>query len=344
MNDGAGQFKLALNDIREVSLAVTLYCPVGCRFCNKRASPSRHESMTKQQIWDAIDQSVELFPNLELISISGGEPLTRPDLVQIAVDHATEHKIPSAVATSACWATSYRVAIKMLQDLKDRGLTTIAISMDDEKQRIVPVDYVAYAARAAQNLLLSVALQCHTNSNMTSINTWNYVLVQALKRTAALRVDYPKPQNGGRHPYIRREWWQPQVIGSLTTDAGPIVPFFKNDFTYGQERIRFDVLEGLEYSGMFLIRPYCLSIVTFNPNDDVWWCFFKLGNLREEDENLKEMIQRAANSWAYPLLKESPFTLARAVDKKVGSNLRDLYLKHACKSTLTTLIMLVAFY
>ena len=330
MNDGTDGFESALSDILEVQLCITLFCPVGCRFCNKRSSPSRNETMTKEQIWNIIDQSVELFPDLELISISGGEPLTKPDLVRCAVDRATEYKIPSAVATSAWWATSYKIAVDILRDLRTRGLFCVMFSTDDEKRLAVPMDRVAHAVRAAQNLIIPFTVACHSRRNkMTPPFYQQWSLVQALKYTEPLRADYFTRINGKR-----RFDWHPQQNTPLSfefTDGGPIAPIFKNDFTYGQQRLSFDELA---YKGNLesqVLRRFCRTIVAFNPGGDCWWCWFKLGNLKDGDGDLKGMIQTAANSWMYPIWKEGgPVALARAVDEELGSHLCDRKYVNLC--------------
>ncbi len=116
--------------ISEATLSITLQCPVGCSFCYRQSSPTKKEAMNKRQALKTIDELFEARLGIEHINISGGEPFLKPGVLRAVVDKTTSLTIISSVTTSAFWAKTYKTAVDVLTDLRERGLWCIAVSVD----------------------------------------------------------------------------------------------------------------------------------------------------------------------------------------------------------------------
>ena len=61
---------------------LTLGCNLSCLHCGSSAGRARRDELTTDQCLDLVDQLADL--GCELITLSGGEPMLRPDLYDIA--------------------------------------------------------------------------------------------------------------------------------------------------------------------------------------------------------------------------------------------------------------------
>lgn len=106
----------------------TLRCNLSCRHCGSSCGPSsRIDELTTEQLLGILDTIGEDFDCSRIfVSITGGEPLLRPDL-ETVVQRMTELGMESCIVTNGTLLTPQRAA-----DLVQAGMRTISISVDGE--------------------------------------------------------------------------------------------------------------------------------------------------------------------------------------------------------------------
>ena len=104
---------------------LTRACDLACRHCRAEAMPRRAANeLTTAQCVRVLDQLRDA-PTPPHIVFTGGDPLKRPDLVQL-VASATARGLPAAVAPSA----TVHLTRETIHALKDAGTTAMSLSLD----------------------------------------------------------------------------------------------------------------------------------------------------------------------------------------------------------------------
>jgi len=104
----------------------TLRCNLRCRHCGSSCEPtSRVEELTTEQVLGILETIGEDFDTSRIfVSITGGEPLLRPDLYQV-VQRLTDLGMESCIVTNGTLLTVERAA-----RLVEAGMRTVSISVD----------------------------------------------------------------------------------------------------------------------------------------------------------------------------------------------------------------------
>ena len=104
---------------------VTQACDLICKHCRASAQESAHpEELTTDQAMALIDQ-VTTFPRQPVMVMTGGDPLKRPDLLQL-IRHATAAGLQVALTPSAT-PLATREAFEAVQEA---GIRRLGISLD----------------------------------------------------------------------------------------------------------------------------------------------------------------------------------------------------------------------
>jgi len=108
-----------------VAWNLTRRCNLACTHCYISAGPFQpvDDELTLEECRRVVDELLSLNPS-PLLILSGGEPLVRPDLPQIA-DHASRRGATVVVGTNGTLLTEARIAA-----LKDAGVSGVAVSVD----------------------------------------------------------------------------------------------------------------------------------------------------------------------------------------------------------------------
>lgn len=103
----------------------TQACDLACEHCRADAQPMRHpDELTTDEAQDLLDDLRE-FGDGQLVVLSGGDPMKRPDLVDL-VDYGTDIGLRMTLTPSGTNALDHR-AVAALQDA---GLRRMALSID----------------------------------------------------------------------------------------------------------------------------------------------------------------------------------------------------------------------
>jgi hypothetical protein len=108
---------------RVVAWEVTRACGLACVHCRAVAQPNPHPNqLTTQEGLKLIDDIASF--SKPLLILTGGDPLMRPDLFQLAA-HATERGLPVVVSPSGT-----QVNADIVARLKAAGVKAISVSID----------------------------------------------------------------------------------------------------------------------------------------------------------------------------------------------------------------------
>lgn len=104
---------------------VTMGCNMRCGHCGSSCAEALPDELTTEEALELCDQIADL--GLRWITLSGGEPLTRKDLPQI-VKRLSSKGVAVNIITNG-WMLDENMA----EQLKDSGISTVAISIDGTK-------------------------------------------------------------------------------------------------------------------------------------------------------------------------------------------------------------------
>ncbi len=110
-------------------LAITHACNMNCKYCSVKDMHSKIKNgLSTEEYKKIIDKLVDI--GAFQIGLTGGEPTTRKDLVELTRYIASKNV--------ACNLTTngYNVSEKLIIDLKEAGLTQVQISLDSYKKEI----------------------------------------------------------------------------------------------------------------------------------------------------------------------------------------------------------------
>ena len=131
-----------------VGLLLTERCDVACRHCWFDSSPDRKATMTLEQAERYIDEAAAT--GARWVSFTGGEPFLVYGLLQSLTAYASTKSLLSEAVTNCNWATSRENALQQLSPLKDAGLYTLNMSVDDFHQETIPLERVRNCFEAAK--------------------------------------------------------------------------------------------------------------------------------------------------------------------------------------------------
>ncbi|SFR96325.1 radical SAM/SPASM domain-containing protein [Anaeromicropila populeti] len=105
---------------------ITMGCNMRCKHCGSSCAEPLPDELTTEEAFSFIDQCADI--GLKWITLSGGEPLTRKDVVQL-VERLSSHGITVNIITNG-WLMNE----EMVHNLKAAGIKTVAISIDGTRE------------------------------------------------------------------------------------------------------------------------------------------------------------------------------------------------------------------
>jgi MoaA/NifB/PqqE/SkfB family radical SAM enzyme len=273
--------------IFRVGLLLTERCDAACRHCWFSSSPDRNTSMTLEQAKRYVDEAAA--NGARWVSFTGGEPFLVYGLLRDLTAHASGIGLLNEAVTNCNWATSSKKALELLYLLRDSGLDTLNMSVDDFHQETIPLERVRNCYEAAKRLGLKP------------------VFMMAVKKGSVITADN-----------IREIMEDPsiQVLGGERV-PNPSALAMETHFTpvgRGEKIPRHE----LRY--IHVESEPCRQVLTdigVQPNGDVMPCCGPLGAQGDavignlEEESLREMLERA---WLNPRLRRIYETGPRQLD------------------------------
>ena len=123
-------------EIRYLRLSVTELCNLRCRYCmpaNGVCKKSHNELLTQEEMLSAVRAAASL--GIEKLRITGGEPLTKPNIVSLCREAAATEGIKEV-----CLTTNGTLLPRLAKPLREAGVRRLNISLDTldaEKYRYI---------------------------------------------------------------------------------------------------------------------------------------------------------------------------------------------------------------
>jgi hypothetical protein len=166
-----------------------------------------------------VDESARI-PSVQLLVLSGGEPFLLGNDLDVVVARAQMYGLRTRVVTNGYWAKSYQLASDRLARLTKAGLTELNLSTGDFHAEFVPLERVAYGARAAIDQGMSVVVMVERFSNRR-------LLAEDLKNNPLIKEVLDDKQTGDKLNIVESPWMErgatQQGIGGRSVAAGEVV-------------------------------------------------------------------------------------------------------------------------
>lgn len=155
---------------RVVTWEVTRSCPLKCVHCRAEAQLARHpDELDTAEGRRLVEQVAELGPPPPVLVFSGGDPLQRPDLLEL-IRHARSLDLPAAVIP----APTADVDRETVRALKEAGTRRMALSLDGasagshDEFRGEPGSWDAALAAAEHARAVGLPIQVNTTVTETT--------------------------------------------------------------------------------------------------------------------------------------------------------------------------------
>jgi hypothetical protein len=139
-----------------VGLILTDRCDASCAHCWFGCGPERTANMSRYDAHDYVDKAARA--GVGWISLTGGEPMLYPSLVENLIAYASGRGLQTELVTNCNWAKSREKAVGILKRLRDAGLDVLNVSADDFHQAFVPFEEVGFAYEAAKGLGVKIVV------------------------------------------------------------------------------------------------------------------------------------------------------------------------------------------
>ncbi|HER26402.1 MAG TPA: radical SAM protein [Rhodospirillales bacterium] len=151
-----------------LTVILTNRCNAACDHCCMNSGPDRMETVEVETLKAAIDQLHD-ENTLAVVVFAGGEPTLAKSVLRQALRHCQSKGILTRMVSNASWAKSPSLASKILQRLKDDGLSELNISADDFHLPYVPFNNVVNAWKAAKGIGFISLVIANSSSRMSKI-------------------------------------------------------------------------------------------------------------------------------------------------------------------------------
>ena len=148
---------LETDRLQELWIQVNDFCNLSCAHCLVSSGPERQQGLPTERIAEAIDQAVAL--GAERLFFTGGEPLARPDILDLAERVVTTHGRGLVILTNGTLFKGDRLGrlSRLVATSPGRGGLRIQISLDGPTAEINdPIRGAGTFERIVEGLALAV--------------------------------------------------------------------------------------------------------------------------------------------------------------------------------------------
>lgn len=117
--------------LKEIRFEIIQKCNLNCKYCyvDKITKSEGTKELSFEEIKKAVQEAMK--QGLEAVSITGGEPLLRYDLVKQVIKFCSDKKLKTGILTNGTLSDENKI-----KELKKLGLTWIRISLDGSNQKV----------------------------------------------------------------------------------------------------------------------------------------------------------------------------------------------------------------
>lgn len=287
-----------------LTLVTTHKCTVSCSSCCFNCSPSRTESMELSDLKEYVDISINSFPSIEVVVLTGGETFllgleTLADLIKYI---KTKYGKITRIVSNGFWAKSAEITRKTLLRLFEVGLDELNLSTGDvhlmhvSLKNILNVIHIHERNDFLKNL--SIAVEDHENSK------FDYKKMQSI-----LTHLYPDSYKTVilHSPWIELDKKEDNIIHSLETSLSP-----------SQGQGCYSLYNGIQVTPTGQILACCGFAAEYSP-------LLKMGSIRDNKDNLKVYLEEQYSDYLKMwLMVEGPRAIyTQLTDKYPKENLHD---------------------
>ena len=164
-----------LNDIiinpTTLTIITTYYCTSSCDNCCFQCNPNRQEKLSIDEMKKYIKESVQSYPSIKLLVLTGGESFVYGKSLTEIIKYAVTCKLQTRIVTNGFWAKNYNIACKKIKQLADAGLTEINFSTGDDHLKYVTLNTIKNATLASLKMNLTVAINVESSYDRIFYNT-----------------------------------------------------------------------------------------------------------------------------------------------------------------------------
>lgn len=136
-----------------ICIVLTFKCTAQCINCCFGCNPKNNRYLTFEQIKRYIDLCMnEYSESLKVLVITGGECMLFEDITKSTIKYASSLGLITRIVTNGYWASSYRIAVLKIKELKACGLHEINFSSGIDHQQWIPFKNVRNASVAASRM------------------------------------------------------------------------------------------------------------------------------------------------------------------------------------------------
>jgi len=174
-----------------VGLIITEQCDANCAHCWFDCSPGKGATMSKYDAQNYINKASRV-PSIKWISLTGGEPMLHPSLVEDLIAYAFGQGFKTELVTNCSWAVTPEKASGILKRLSDAGLGVLNISTDDFHQSTIPFERVRNSYEAAKRLGIRMVI-------MTTLSKSSKLRLMDVARFLGDEIPPPGAAVAGKH-------------------------------------------------------------------------------------------------------------------------------------------------
>lgn len=293
-----------------IALMITEACDASCAHCWFDCDSTNEATMSQYDAQNYVDKASRT-PSIEWISLTGGEPMLHPNLVEDIVAYSSNQGIKTELVTNCSWAATQEKAFGLLRRLSAAGLTALNISVDSFHQATIPFERVKNSYEAAKSLGIRIVV-------MTALSKSSKLRLAEVSRLLGEEIPPPRGAVPWEHAAIGVEsGFTPVGRGAAISRS----EWYKDGSSLagGCEAVLRDL--GVRPSGEVL--PCCSASATLRG--------FELGNLN--NQSLEDMLTDAWGRDVFKVLSaKGPMGLLKTQPQDVYVNKC-----HLCYDTLKKL-------
>ncbi len=202
-----------------LTLLPTYQCTAACENCCFDSNPRTRGRAATTRLLEYIDQAASLR-TMRVVVISGGEPFLLGKDLDLLIARANGHGLATRIVSNGYWATSLDVARARLTALRAAGLKELNVSTGDFHAEFVPLPRVAFAARAASDLNMQVAIMIERRAE-------RHVVLDDIRSHPLIRQIVDDPNRSSSILFVESPWMKRGSAvqgGTREVDEGAPVP------------------------------------------------------------------------------------------------------------------------
>lgn len=140
-----------------IGIALTRKCTAQCEMCCFECGPDKEEGLEKELVLRIIDEAAQI-KEIKKIGFTGGEATLCEDVLFEAITRTKKKGMKSSLTSNGVWGREPGAAMEWLIRLKEAGLDSLTLSIDEYHQNYVPLESIRNIIRANREVRISLSI------------------------------------------------------------------------------------------------------------------------------------------------------------------------------------------